>query len=145
VRALLLGVVLQLAGQQFPPSGTSADTALERRTREVASELRCPVCQGLSIADSPSELAVEMKSVVRDQLASGRTPDDVKRYFIDKYGEWILLAPKPTGANLLVYLLPAALVLGGLAVIGRAVRRWSAVVPPSVKSGDGPAGPPGRA
>jgi cytochrome c-type biogenesis protein CcmH len=103
----------------------AADSMLEARTRAVASELRCPVCQGLSIADSPSDLSTQMKDLVREQLRAGKTPDEVKRYFIDKYGEWILLAPKPSGANLLVYLLPVGAVIGGLVLVWSVVRRWT--------------------
>ena len=98
---------------------------LEKRTSAVAAELRCPVCQGLSIQDSPSELALQMRGVVRDQLAAGRTPDEVKRYFVAKYGEWILLEPQAQGFNILVYVLPIAAVLGGIAIVATAVRRWS--------------------
>ncbi len=104
-------------------------TNLERRTSALASELRCPVCQGLSIQDSPSELAQQMRSVVRDQLAAGKSPDDVKRYFVEKYGEWILLAPKAQGFNVLVYALPVAAVLAGIAIVATAVKRWSRPAP----------------
>ena len=106
---------------QQPP----ADSALAARTSAVASQLRCPVCQGLSIQDSPSELAQSMRAVVRDQLAAGRTPDEVKAYYVSKYGEWILLAPKPSGFNLVAYLLPVLVVLGGGLLIALAVRRWT--------------------
>lgn len=102
-----------------------ADSALEARTSAVAAQLRCPVCQGLSIQDSPSELAQSMRAVVRDQLAAGKTPDEVKAYYVSKYGEWILLAPKPSGFNLVAYLLPVVIVLGGGLVIAFAVRRWT--------------------
>lgn len=134
-RALLwLGAALLLgdpASAQVP--GTVAiDTALERRTRELASELRCPVCQGLSIADSPSELAQEMRAVVKDQLAAGKTPDEIKTYFVDKYGEWALLSPKPIGLNLLVYVLPLMMVVGGGWFVWRFVRRHSGGSPAGV-------------
>ena len=102
-----------------------ADSILEARTSEVASQLRCPVCQGLSIQDSPSELSQQMRSVVRDQLKEGKTPEEVKAYFISKYGEWILLEPKPRGFNVLVYAMPILLVLGGLAVIVLEVKKWT--------------------
>jgi cytochrome c-type biogenesis protein CcmH len=123
----LLGVVAgvspgQGSGIQAGPPG---DSPLEARTREVAAQLRCPVCQGNSIQDSPSELALEMKGVVREQLQSGKSPDEVKRYFVDKYGEWILLEPKAEGFNLLVYLLPVLGIAVGVLVIWRAVKKWT--------------------
>jgi cytochrome c-type biogenesis protein CcmH len=116
--ALLVASVSQSAQQ---PS----DSALDARTSAVAEELRCPVCQGVSIQESPSELAGQMRAVVKDQLRAGRSPDQVKAYFVSKYGEWILLEPKPKGFNLIVYVLPAAVILGGLGVIVFAVRRWT--------------------
>ena len=105
---------------------TTGDSALEARTSAVAAQLRCPVCQGLSIQDSPSELAQSMRSLVRDQLAEGKTPEQVKSYFVSKYGEWILLSPAPHGFNLLAYAVPLLIVIGGGAVIVLAVRRWTA-------------------
>jgi cytochrome c-type biogenesis protein CcmH len=110
---------------QRAPAGP-VDSVLEARTTEVARDLRCPVCQGLSIQDSPSELSQQMRALVKEQLASGKTPDGVRAYFISKYGEWILLAPKPQGFNLVAYLAPALLFLGGLAGIALVVRRWTA-------------------
>jgi cytochrome c-type biogenesis protein CcmH len=95
-------------------------------TRALAAELRCPVCQGLSLQDSPSDLAQQMRAVIRDQLKAGKTPDQVRGYFLEKYGEWILLEPKPNGVNLLVYALPILALLGGLVVVGGAVRKWTA-------------------
>ena len=104
---------------------TPADSLLEARTAELAAQLRCPVCQGLSIQDSPSELSQQMRAVVKDQLRAGKTPDEVKAYFVSKYGEWILLEPKAQGFNVLVYALPVILVLLGLGVIFVSVRKWT--------------------
>lgn len=108
-----------------PQDSSSADSTLDSRTRAVASGLRCPVCQGLSIQDSPTELAREMRAVVRDQLAAGRTAEQVHAYFVSKYGEWILLEPEPRGLNLAVYLLPVFALLGGAGLIAVVVRRWT--------------------
>jgi cytochrome c-type biogenesis protein CcmH/NrfF len=104
---------------------TVADSVLEARTAALASQLRCPVCQGLSIQDSPSELSQQMRAVVKDQLREGKTPEQVKAYFISKYGEWILLEPKAHGFNVLVYAMPVLLVALGLGVIVLAVRKWT--------------------
>ena len=118
---LVLVIMLPLhAGAQ-----QASDSALEARTSAVAAQLRCPVCQGLSIQDSPSELSQQMRSLVKDQLKAGKSPDEVKAYFVSKYGEWILLEPKPRGFNLLVYALPVLLVAGGIGLIAVMVKRWT--------------------
>ena len=108
---------------QRPAAPDSA--ALDARTRELSAQLRCPVCQGESIKDSPAPLAQEMRQVVREQLAAGKSPDEVKRYFVAKYGEWILLRPAASGFNLLVYALPFGALLAGALVVTLAVRRWT--------------------
>jgi cytochrome c-type biogenesis protein CcmH len=96
------------------------------------------VCQGLSIQDSPADLAVEMKGLVKEQLAAGKSPDDVRKYFTDKYGEWVLLEPKAAGFNLMLYVLPLAVVLVGGYVVSRAVRRWTRDQPPVTEDRDAP-------
>jgi cytochrome c-type biogenesis protein CcmH len=109
-----------------PSVATVADSALDAQTTAVASTLRCPVCQGESIQDSPSDLARQMRAVVRDRLRSGETPDEVKAYFASKYGEWILLEPTMKGLNILLYAMPVLLVVGGLVLVAFLVRRWTA-------------------
>ena len=110
---------------------TAMDSAaLDRLTREVASELRCPVCQGESIQESPSELSQEMKAVVREQLAAGKTPDEVKAYFVGRYGEWILLRPSTGGVNALLYWLPPLMLLAGILLVVILARRWMRPAPP---------------
>ena len=131
--ALVLGTLL-LVGSAFAQERRTADgtrpkpfqdsAALEQRTREVAAELRCPVCQGESIQESPAELAQEMKAVVREQLAAGKTPDEVKAYFVARYGEWILLRPTTSGVNALLYVLPPLALLGGVILVVAIARRW---------------------
>jgi cytochrome c-type biogenesis protein CcmH/NrfF len=118
------------APQSTPAEQRRVDSLLEARTSEVAAQLRCPVCQGLSIQESPSELSTQMRALVKEQLRDGRSPDEVKAYFVSKYGEWILLEPRPRGFNLLVYALPVAVVIGGAAVIAVGVRRWTQPLEP---------------
>ena len=132
VSAALLAAITGRAGAQAGGASAApvaqqaaADTALEARTNAVAGQLRCPVCQGVSIQDSPAELAQQMRNLVRDQLRTGKSPDEVKAYFVSKYGEWILLQPRASGFNILIYALPVLVVLGGLAVIVVAMRRWT--------------------
>lgn len=100
------------------------DPAFEAKVREVASTLRCPVCQNNSIEESPAQLALDMKREVRQRLAAGESPDDIRRYFISRYGEWVLTKPRAAGVNLSVWLLPVVALFGGAVVVWLAVRRW---------------------
>jgi cytochrome c-type biogenesis protein CcmH len=76
------------------------------------------------VADSPSELANEMRTLVRDQLQQGKTSAEVLDYFAQRYGEWILLAPPKRGFNLVIWVLPFVLLLIGVAAVYLGVRRW---------------------
>lgn len=133
IRAALLVLTLlpaaqaeaQSTGIRSPSRTTSADSGLEARTSAVAATLRCPVCQGESIQESPSALAQQMRAVVRDRLRAGESPDEVKAYFVSRYGEWILLEPTMTGLNIVLYVLPLLLVVGGLGLVAFLVRRWT--------------------
>lgn len=111
------------AGPQTQP--VTQDSLLEERVKALSKHLRCPVCQGLSIQDSPSDLSIQMKGVVRDMVHAGKTDDEIKDYFVSKYGEWILLEPKPAGMNLAVYLAPFVLLIVGGGIIVVMVRKWT--------------------
>lgn len=131
VLTMLVGAVSMAVAQDAQPEGLYLgkgaldDPALEAKATRLASELQCPVCQGLSINASPSPMAQQMKDLIRAQLAAGHTNDEVKAYFVSRYGEWILLEPRAAGFNLLVYILPALALLGGGAFVMMVVRRWS--------------------
>jgi cytochrome c-type biogenesis protein CcmH len=118
---LLFVLVLALACPLFAAGAPD----IEEQTRQLAAELRCVVCQNLSVADSPSEMAQQMRAVVREQLEAGRTPEQVREFFVSKYGEWVLLKPKSTGLSALLWILPyVVLIVGVIAVLGLA-RRWA--------------------
>jgi cytochrome c-type biogenesis protein CcmH len=96
---------------------------LYQRTQEVSSLLRCPVCQGMAVSDSPAEMAVNMKHQVRELLARGYDEEQILRYFELSYGQFVLLKPKFEGVNRLVWLLPLLALLGGGAVLYFAYRK----------------------
>lgn len=117
--SLLLAQTAQLKvpdAEQFvgaPKGERLTGETLHKRTYEVGSLLRCPVCQGLSVADSPSEMAVNMKEQVKELLSRGYTEEQILKYFELSYGQFVLLKPKQP----LVWLLPPiALVIGGIIV-----------------------------
>jgi cytochrome c-type biogenesis protein CcmH len=101
-----------------PPGGRPlSGAALDARTQDVAGLLRCPVCQGLSVADSPATMAVNMKAQVKDLLARGYEQEQILAYFERSYGEFVRLRPPLRGVNWLVWLGPiAALGVGAWAV-----------------------------
>ena len=124
--AALLSLTLFLASGQFAPQQAGSEPlapALETRVQRLGKELRCAVCQGLSVADSPSSMARAQLDKIRELVSEGKTDLEVRDYFVARYGEWVLLQPTAQGVNLLVWLGPVALLLGGAFVISRQVRR----------------------
>lgn len=93
------------------------------RAYDLEQRLRCPTCQTVSVADSPSETAVAMRSAIEQQVAAGRSDDDILRYFRQRYGSWVLLDPPARGTTLLVWLLPALAVGVAAVVVARLLRR----------------------
>ena len=125
--AFFLIALLQLKvpdAQQIvgPPAAKPiAGAELDRRTAEMAQLLRCPVCQGLAIGDSPSIMALNMREQVRELLARGYTQEQILKYFEQSYGQFVLLKPKFQGVNALVWILPiAVLAIGFVLVVSKA-------------------------
>ena len=93
-----------------------AGAELDRRTNEVGSLVRCPVCQGMSVADSPSEMAVNMKAQVRELLSRGYTEEQILQYFERSYGQFVLLRPKFEGVTAAVWIIPILALVAGIAL-----------------------------
>lgn len=111
----ILATVLAVAWSARPQPVSDSD-----RVDRIAAELRCPVCQGLSVEDSPSDTARSMKALIATRVAEGRTDDEIRAEFQRSYGDWILLSPPLLSANGLVWLAPlAAVVAGGLFALQR--------------------------
>ena len=125
MRVGVLMALCLLLGAWPSPAQPPSRPVDEQQVYEVATELRCVVCQNLSVADSPSEMANQMRAIVREHLAAGETPAQVRQYFVERYGDWILLAPPRRGFTLLVWLAPLVAVVVGLALVALLVRRWT--------------------
>ena len=128
--ALVLGLVLSTYAPQQAGSAL-LDPPREARVQALGKQLRCPMCQGLSIADSNSSAARAQMDKVRELVAAGKTDQEIRDYFTSRYGEWALLDPAASGMNLLVWLLPLLLLVGGGLAIARTLRGRPPVAPAS--------------
>ncbi len=87
------------------------------RVAALGARIRCPVCQGEAIADSPSETAQSMMEIVAEQVAAGASDGEIVAYFRDRYGDWVVLDPPFRGLTLVLWLLPLGAGAAGLALI----------------------------
>ncbi|MDT7919422.1 MAG: cytochrome c-type biogenesis protein [Meiothermus sp.] len=110
---LLASVLAQPAPNTPPPD-------FSPRVFEIARELRCPVCQGESAAESNAGIAVEMRRIIAEQLAQGKSEAEIRAFFVERYGDWILYEPPARGLTLWVWLSP----LLGLGLLGFGLWRY---------------------
>jgi cytochrome c-type biogenesis protein CcmH len=118
--AVLVAVALGLG---LRPEGASTH---EDRAARITADLRCPVCQGLSVADSDSETSQQIRADIEERIADGQTDAEIRQAYVDRYGEWILLRPAGRGLGAVVWFAPVVAVgvaAAGLVVAGRRWRR----------------------
>ncbi len=127
--ALLLAIVAAPAlGQSNQAAAPMAnvqlpDPAKERDAKALMETLRCVVCQGQSIADSDAEMAGDMRSLVRERIAKGETPDRVRDWLIERYGDYVSYDPPLSGATAPLWIAPLALLVIGALVAARSFKR----------------------
>ena len=129
--AIALGALLALAALAVVVAvrpGLAPSAA--DRAETLARELRCPDCQGLSVADSPTSSAQEIRRQIDELLAGGASDEAVRDHFVARYGDWILLAP----SSPLPWLVPFVVVVAGAAglVVWLARRRRPTSTPPAI-------------
>jgi cytochrome c-type biogenesis protein CcmH len=130
--ALVLGAALAVAAVALvvvATRGPSRPATLQERVRVVAEELRCPECQNLSVADSPSGIAREMRVEIARRLRLGQTPSQIDDFFMGRYGRWILLTPDAGGIGLIAWLAPALAIAAGGGLAFTVVRRRRSASP----------------
>ena len=126
--------VLGRPGEARPP-----ETVVNERATDIATKLRCPVCQGVSIADSPSGMATKMRGQVRDLVTLGYREEQVMSYFERSYGEFVRLEPPLRGLNVMLWILPGLVLLGGAVFV---FRKASAPLTAAATPEAAPGGPP---
>lgn len=125
IRPALLALALLLAARAgaVQPDEILADPALEARARALSAGLRCVVCRNESIDESNAEVARDMRLALRERLVAGDTDAQAVAYLVERFGEYILLRPPATGANLILWASPAILALLGLIAAAAVMRR----------------------
>lgn len=104
---ILLLFNLTIANQSF------SDTPEDKVTK-ISKKLMCPVCQGQSVADSNSDLANDMRSIIKKRVAKGENEEEILQYFVNRYGESILSSPPAKGFNIIIWILPLLTLIFGL-------------------------------
>nr|CAA57907.1 cycL [Sinorhizobium meliloti] len=109
------------------PDEVLADPALEARARAISAQLRCMVCQNQSIDDSNAELAKDLRLLVRERLKNGDSDEAVISYVVSRYGEFVLLNPRLEAKTLVLWGMPAILLVAGITLVVAARRRGARV------------------
>ena len=139
--ALLLALLLALLSFTVLALPARAD-ALDDQVRAISKELRCPVCDGETVADSNATVSVQMRGVIRQKLEAGESREQIIQHFVDLYGISILAEPPARGFTLGVWVAPVVALLVGLVVVGIVLRGWYRGGEPArvpVATGAGPA------
>ena len=133
MRALAILVLAISSAHAVTPDEMLDDPALEQRARDISAKLRCLVCQNQSIDDSDASLAHDLRVIVRERLENGDTNEEVMDYVVSRYGEFVLLQPRFSARNLLLWGTPVIgllLGLGAIVVLYRSRSRSAARQPP---------------
>ncbi len=107
---------------------------IERQMLDIARDLRCAVCQNQPVAESNADLARDMRDIIREQLKAGKSREEIVQYFVDRYGDYVLMRPPTRGPGLWLWVAPLA--VGGVVVLSALVylkRRRRDALPPAPK------------
>jgi cytochrome c-type biogenesis protein CcmH len=106
-------------------AGALSEAEMESRLKDLFNQFRCPTCQGLSVKDSEAGFSVQIRNKIKDMLQSGATDDEIRAYFVERFGEWILRSPPRQGFNLLLWFLPGLAMAAGLVFLFYKSRQWA--------------------
>lgn len=117
-------VIMLFCGSLGSHAATIDETDVDVKTREIAKTLRCTVCQTENIWESGAPLAQQMRDVVRERVKQGQSAEEIRAYFLSRYGDYILMQPPKRGMNWLIWAGPFALLLIGGVLLYREMSRW---------------------
>ncbi len=121
---LVFALILVLTTPSSLLAEVQDETALDVQVREIAKTLRCTVCQTENIWESGAPLAQQMRGVVRERLKLGHSHEEIRAYFLSRYGDYIMMEPPKHGMNWLLWVGPFILLLGGGLLLYKEVIGW---------------------
>lgn len=119
----------------FTTAFAQETTPTDDEVNAIAKQLYCPVCENTPLDVCPTEACRQWRELIRQQLAEGKTEQEIKDYFVANYGARVLAEPPRTGFNWLVYIIPPVLILVGAIILFNAFRAWTK--PKSAEAGVG--------
>jgi cytochrome c-type biogenesis protein CcmH len=125
--AIALFAVIMLGAAAGDPADRLTDPAKEAHARALFRDVRCLVCQSESIDESDAALARDLRQLVRSQVAQGRSDAQIRAFLVSRYGQFVLLTPKPSLGNAILWVGPLLVILAGAAAL--LVRRRAAADP----------------
>ena len=111
----LLGPLAPAFAREAPPAAD--DPAIEARMKKMAAELRCLVCQNQSIADSNADLAVDLRTQVREQMRAGRSDAEIRDWLTQRYGDFVLYRPPLKSTTVLLWFGPLAILVAAVVAL----------------------------
>ncbi|MBI3604517.1 MAG: cytochrome c-type biogenesis protein CcmH [Nitrospirae bacterium] len=124
--------------RSVPGASPMTEDDLQAQTKAVSQTLRCAVCQSESVWESGAELAVQMREIIRERLIKGETPDEIRAYFVSRYGDFILLKPRTFGLNWLLWAGPFVMLLIGMILLALNIRKWTVLTAASPSPAESP-------
>ena len=125
---LVILLALPMIVQAKEAAPTADDPVLEQRLMNLATELRCLVCQNQSLADSHADLAIDLRNQVREQMKAGKSDDEIRAWLTQRYGDFVLYRPPVRSTTALLWVGPFLLLLVGLVGLGLYLRRRRQVI-----------------
>jgi len=144
VKMVLIGLAFIFIACDFSIAAPLSEEQIQKEVREISKTLRCAVCQSESVWESNAELALQMRAIVRERVIAGESGDEIRAYFISRYGDFIVLKPRVRGINHIIWFGPFILLGVAGFLIYRRIRGWIAERTPTAPSEIAPIDDAGR-
>ena len=133
-------ISLILAGLMASTAFAQGPTPTDDEVNRIAKQLYCPVCENTPLDVCPTEACRQWRGLIRQQLAEGKSENEIKQYFVENYGARVLSEPPRQGLNWLVYVIPPIIIAAGVLLLVQVLRNWSRLSKAESGTGESPSG-----